>query len=163
MSEPPSLLIQCVGNRMRGDDGAGPVVADWLRALGLGDHVREYWGEGTELMQDWDGREHVIIVDAARSGAPPGTLHRVDTHASELPRELRLASSHRLGLAEAIELARMLGLLPETLKVYAIEGEGYEPGAGLSPSVERAALQLADQLRIEAMRHGAQHALAARD
>nr|WP_280818860.1 hydrogenase maturation protease [Thiorhodococcus minor] len=156
-------MIQCIGNRLRGDDGAGPAVADRLRDLGLGDHVREYWGEGTELMQDWEGRERVIVVDASRSGAPPGTLHILDANAGELPRDLRLASSHRLGLAEVIELARMLDLLPKDLKVHAIEGEGYAPGEGLSLFVERAALQLADQLRGEAMRHGAQNASAARD
>jgi hypothetical protein len=50
-------------------------------------------------------------------------------------------------LAEGIELARSLDLLPASLTVVAIAGVSFEPGAGLTPGVlegiERAVRQVA--------------------
>ena len=57
------------------------------------------------------------------------------------------ASTHGLGLAEAIELGRALGRLPARLVVYAIEGQGYATGAPLSPPVARAAEEVVGELR----------------
>jgi hydrogenase maturation protease len=39
-------------------------------------------------------------------------------------------------LAEAISLARVLGRLPERLRVYGIEGRCFEPGTEVSPEVK---------------------------
>jgi hydrogenase maturation protease len=55
-------------------------------------------------------------------------------------------STHALGVAEAIELARALGRLPARLEVYAIEGARFTAGAGLSPAVEQAVGKLAASL-----------------
>jgi len=51
-----------------------------------------------------------VIVDAVRSGAAPGTLHRF-TAADRLPRT-RAVSGHGLGLADALALGERLGDLP---------------------------------------------------
>ncbi len=140
------MLIQCIGNRLRRDDGAALIVADRLRASGLGLPVRDYWGEGTELMQDWDRPRRILIVDAARSGATPGTIHRIDVRAQPVPRDFLYYSTHRFGVAEAVELARALGTLPESLQLYAIEGGCFDAGEGLTAPVAAAVVQLADEL-----------------
>ena len=47
-----------------------------------------------------------------RSGAAPGTTRRLDASRERLPAELFRGSTHALGLAEAVELARALDRLP---------------------------------------------------
>ena len=69
-----------------------------------------------------------------------------------MPIELSLSSTHAFGVADAVGLARTLGLLPRHLIVYAIEGANFDHGAPISRKVS-AALKLVvtrvvDELRV---------------
>ena len=86
-------------------------------------------------MQAWEGAAHVILVDAARSGAPVGTIHRFDAHSEEIPSGFFHYSSHQFAVAEAIEMARVLGKLPEKVSVYGLEGSDFSFGEEMSPEV----------------------------
>jgi hydrogenase maturation protease len=55
-------------------------------------------------------------------------------------------SSHGLGLAEAVELARALGRLPDQMMVLGVEVGSVETGAGLGPAVEDAAEAIVTEL-----------------
>lgn len=127
------LLILGVGNRFRRDDGVGPVVADRLAALGVA--VREHSGEGAGLIDAWSGAARVVVVDATQSGAEPGTVVRLDAADAAAPRGLFRYSSHLFGLAEAVETARALGRLPESLVIWGIEGADFGFGDTLTPAV----------------------------
>jgi hydrogenase maturation protease len=133
-------LIIGVGNRFRRDDGVGPIIADQLHAAGF--NAREHGGEGTSLMETWSGTETVIIIDAALSGAEPGTIHRFDASRDSLPKDLFHYSSHLFAVAEAVEMARILNRLPKLLIVYGIEGETFDFGEGLGPAVEGACAEV---------------------
>ena len=126
-----------VGNPMRGDDAAGVAVAERLRdRVPAGVEVVSCAEEPSRLIETWEGADAVVLVDTVASGAPPGTLHRFDAGAEPIPaRELR-SSTHAIGIAETIELARALGRLPERVVVYGIEGGGYVPGSELTAPVE---------------------------
>ena len=52
------------------------------------------------------------MIDGVSSGAAPGTLHRFEVADEPLPAELFSSSTHALGVAEAVELARELDRLP---------------------------------------------------
>jgi hydrogenase maturation protease len=141
------LIVIGVGNAWRGDDGAGLAVARCLRELApAGIEVREVEGEATAVMEAWAGADSVVVVDAAQSGAPPGTVRRFDARAAPVPARLLRSSTHAFGVPDAIELARTLGRLPAALDVYAIEGAAFAAGDRLTPSVERAAEDLAAAL-----------------
>jgi hydrogenase maturation protease len=114
-----------------------------------GVEVLEREGEPTSLIDAWDGADAVWLVDAVSSGAEAGTVHRLDATAQELPAELFRTSTHHLGLAEAVELARSVGRLPRRLIVYGIEGSSFGAGDVLTPEVERAADEAAEALRQE--------------
>jgi hydrogenase maturation protease len=138
------VIVIGVGNAWRGDDGAGLAVTRRLRELApAGVEVREIEGDATALMDVWSGADRVVVVDAAKSGAPPGTVRRFDAHAAALPARLLRSSTHVFGVPDAIELARALGRLPATIEVYAIEGASFAAGDRLTPSVARAAETLA--------------------
>ncbi|HEY7602965.1 MAG TPA: hydrogenase maturation protease [Gaiellaceae bacterium] len=121
-----------LGNEWRRDDGAGLEVA---RRTG----GRQLDGEPVALVEALVGADEVTIVDAVSSGAPAGTVHEFEAGAEPLPVRLFGASStHALGLAEALELARSLGRLPTRVRVLGIEGARFDYGRGLSPEVEAA-------------------------
>jgi hydrogenase maturation protease len=80
----------------------------------------------------------VVLIDAVRSGAPPGTVHRIDLKETRPGFLKSYGSTHGLGIAEAVELARSLNRLPETLILYGIEGENFEMGGGLTGAVDGA-------------------------
>jgi hydrogenase maturation protease len=141
------LIVIGVGNAWRGDDGAGLAVARRLRELApAGIEVREVEGDATALVDAWSGAEHVVVVDAAQSGAAPGTVRRFDARAQPLPVRSLRSSTHAFGVSDAVELARSLRRLPDRLDVYAIEGASFVAGDRLSPSVERAVAELAGEL-----------------
>jgi hydrogenase maturation protease len=126
------MTVIGIGNEWRSDDGAGLEVA---RRLG----GRRLQGEPIGLVEALDGADEVTIVDAVSSGAPPGTVHAFEVVAEPLPVALFGSSStHALGLAEAIEIARSLGRLPARVRVLGIEGARFDYGRGLSPDVEKA-------------------------
>jgi hydrogenase maturation protease len=126
------LIIGC-GNRERSDDGAGILVAERLRELGIEAETRI--GEALDLMEAWNDADDVILVDAVLTGAPVGTVQAWDGRQS-LASVRTNASTHGLGVAEAIELAQVLDRLPTRLRVYGIEGRRFEPSAEISPEVQ---------------------------
>ncbi len=138
---PPDVLIIGVGNDLRGDDGAGletvrrlALEADPGRGAGT-TAVRCYDGDGAGLLECWRDVRAVVLVDAVRSGAPAGTIHRFDASETPLPAPMSHGSTHAIGMAEAIELARVLGRLPETVVVYGIEGARFGSGQPMSDAV----------------------------
>lgn len=147
------MLVIGVGNELRGDDGASVEVIRRLRepAGQAGIEVGQQLHEPTELLDAWQGRDAVVLVDTMRSGARPGTICRFDASSGPLPARLsRSASSHTFGLDEAIELARALGRLPRRVIVFAVEGQTFEAGTALSDEVEAAAPALACAVLREA-------------
>ncbi|MGE5292048.1 MAG: hydrogenase maturation protease [Micromonosporaceae bacterium] len=136
-----------IGNEFRRDDGVGPAVIGHLRgqvpaevelAISDGDPVR--------LIEMWSGATLAVVVDAVRADpAKPGRIHRfvVDKPGSAGaaaaspggPGAGQSASTHGLGLDEAIGLAVALGRMPERLIVHAIEAADTTQGTGMTPAV----------------------------
>jgi len=141
------MLILGCGNRQRGDDAAGILVAERLRTLGIAAEVCS--GEPSELMGAWSGVDDVIVIDAVVAGAPAGTVHVWDgQHPPAFA--TATASTHGFGVAEAIELARALDRLPARLRVYGIEGKNFEIGSAISPEVECAMEEVVQRIAGEA-------------
>lgn len=140
-------LVIGVGNAMRRDDAAGLAAAQRVRSAGI--DALEACGDLSSLPDSWEARTQVIIVDAVRTDAAPGTLHRFDAAAGPLPALFARGSTHAFGVAEAVELARVLGRLPEALVVYGIEGADFGSGEGLSPAVQRAVEEVAARIQAE--------------
>ena len=133
------ILIIGIGNAYRTDDGAGLAVAAELDKIPLpGADILQTCGDGASLIEAWNGRKHVVLVDATLSGAPPGTIHRIETSTEALPSSFSHHSTHSVSLAEAVELARVLKRLPARLTVMGIEGRDFHSGTTLSPAVRTA-------------------------
>jgi len=137
-------LFVGVGNSYRSDDGVGPWLAQALAKAGRGAQV--HGGDGTGLIDLFGQHSDLVILDATLSGRPAGTLTRIDAMDGPVPAELFHYSTHRFGVAEAIETARALGMLPERLVLYGIEGASFAAGCDLSDPVARAAQDLLETL-----------------
>jgi hydrogenase maturation protease len=122
----PSVLVIGYGNSLRGDDAAGPVLADRLAALALpGVEVRVSHQLTPELAADLAGRDAVVFLDAAL-----GENVRVEIV------EPDFAST---GLGHAGNPARLLGLAQRLFGsqprawLVTIPAAVMELGAALSP------------------------------
>ena len=125
-----------VGNEFRRDDGAGPAVVARLRGQ-LPDNICLLVsdGEPTRLIEAWAGAPVAVIVDAVRGEpAVPGRLHRLVLHQADAAVAPQ-ASSHGLGLDDAIRLAHALDRMPGMLILHAVEAADLSQGTGLTPAV----------------------------
>lgn len=139
------VVLAGIGNEMRHDDGAGPVVvarAARLAPMGAGAPFAAFetsLSEPLDLLGYWDGADLAIVVDAVRSGAVPGTvtLTWFEDGAVTLRRVGRpRPSTHGLGVADVYYLARELGLAPCRVALVGIEGQDFSHGEGLSDLVD---------------------------
>jgi hydrogenase maturation protease len=81
-----------VGRPHRGDDAAGLLAARLVRGTEVLD--------GASLLDAFEGADAVVVLDAMRSGRPPGTVERFDASSAPLPAaSLRPASTHAFGVA----------------------------------------------------------------
>ncbi len=144
---PQAILIIGIGNEYRSDDAVGLVVAQALQARKLPHtSVIEATGEGMALLEAWQGAEKVILVDAVTSRAPAGTIYQLDAQCVYISPDLFALSTHAFSVAGAVELARVLGSLPQQLMIYGIEGKNFVAGTSLSPEVEHAAHEAVESI-----------------
>jgi len=151
VTDAPDVRVIGVGNEFRRDDGVGLRVVDEIRRRDPTVAVVELDGEPTRILDAWEGADAVVVVDALRSGAAPGTIRTLRVEDGvRLPRGTG-HSSHRAGVAEAVELARALRRLPHVV-LCAVEGADFGPGPTLSPSVASAVDEAAEHVLAEVRR-----------
>lgn len=143
-------LVIGIGNDMRGDDGVGPEVV-----RRLSEHkptcvdVCCAEDDALALIEAWQAREVVIMVDAMQSERPPGDVQFLDATQGPLNSIMNDVSSHGLGLGHSLELARSLGKMPEYCRLFVVEGKDFSIGAGISPEVERMIPEIVRQIQCE--------------
>jgi hydrogenase maturation protease len=147
------LVVGC-GRQCRRDDQAGLVLAHRLAERHLpGVRVVTTESPGTDLLTELAGVELLIIIDAAQAPAEArsatwrrlpiveGGVDRIDTVMPTIdPR--RSASSHHLGVREALSMGRDLAVLPPTVWIYAVPSTEFGYGERLSDSARKAVDEL---------------------
>ena len=145
MSSP--ILLIGIGNEYRCDDSIGLLVIRALKERKLPETIIvESNGDGAELIELFNSARMVILIDAVSSDGNPGTIYRFDVHKQPIPAQLSFQSTHAFSVSEAIELARVLEQIPPILIVYAIEGENFSTGIGVTSKVERAAKEVVERV-----------------
>jgi hydrogenase maturation protease len=145
-----AIRIVGIGNQFRGDDAVGLLAARRLRErVDSSVEVLEAEGDGLALLDLMEGADLVILIDAVKSGGHPGATIRLDLSKESRWGSLAPCSTHAVGIAEAIDLARTLGRLPKQVILYGIEIDSFEPGAPLSESVRGGSDIVAEQVLRE--------------
>ena len=142
------VLVLCLGNALRRDDAVALRVADALDAAPPeGAVVRRSAASGLYLLDDMEGFDRVVVVDAVRTLAhPPGTVLSFPLEALHAPEG---PSPHAIGLPSALARARAAGApVPARVHVVAIEVLDMETiGEGLAPAVAAAVPRAAAAVR----------------
>lgn len=140
------VVVIGVGNEYRRDDGVGPHVVGEINRRG--GHAVVCDGEPAGLLLAWADAELAVVIDAVV--CEPSTPGRVwQTTVDGLPEVHAAASSHGLGIPDAVALATALDRMPRRLVVLAVEAADVGFGVGLSPAVAAAVpevLALLDEL-----------------
>ncbi len=74
---------------------------------------------GVRLLELMQNVNNVFIIDAVKSKATPGTLHRFQKEAL-LSLDSQY-SSHGIGVSESIQIGNALNCLPDNIQLYGIE------------------------------------------
>lgn len=140
-----------IGNSDRGDDAVGLLVVEALRAdPPTGVELLTSRGDMLALLDQIDGADLVVLVDAVVSGAAAGTILRIDATDGAVKQQLsQFTSTHAFNLAEGIELARSLGRMPGRLVVYGIEGVEFGMGQPPGTAVRDAIDEVGNRIREE--------------
>jgi len=124
------ILVLGIGNLLMADEGVGVHVAQHLlqRRLPPGVEVLDGGTGGFELSGQLRGRSRVVVVDAVRWEAPPGTIVRFTARdvAAERPRRW---SAHQQGLADIVTAPHVqldpediviIGVVPQDVSTLAV-------------------------------------------
>jgi hydrogenase maturation protease len=147
-----AVLVIGVGNELLGDEGLGVHVARSLRDRAAAARFRiEVLEAGTalfDLAPEIARHSHVVLVDAIRAGAPPGTVYRMEwrpglagTPAAGLPLSL-----HDWGFLETLRAIELLGMLPARLTIIGAEPARVEPGTELSEPAAMAKQRIVEMI-----------------
>lgn len=155
---PCDLLVIGCGNLLRGDDGVGPIAIRtlWQRGVPGGVRLADGGTAGMDVAFQMRGAERVIILDAARTGATPGTLFKVPGHELEELPSLGGIHMHSFRWDHALAFGRwLLGPdMPADVTVLLIEAAQVEAGAPLSApartGMERAIALVENAYRVPA-------------
>ena len=138
----PEVVVVAIGNEWRCDDGVGRAVVERVAERCSGQHFCA--GLRTEMLTDpldllgcWDGADLAVVVDATRSGVVPGTISSLDLDQAG-PGAGRPASTHGVGVAGVLRLARAVDRAPSRAVLIGVEGEQFGHGTELSPPVSAA-------------------------
>jgi len=129
-------LLLGIGNPWRGDDAAGLLAAHALRTRQIsGVTVIETNIVDPAIIEQWQGVDRLVVVDAVVSGAAPGTVHCFNLSRESLPGDISFCSSHAFDLAALLNLARVLDRLPPQVWVFGVEAHDFTPGQAVNETV----------------------------
>jgi hydrogenase maturation protease len=126
----PAVLVACMGNVLRGDDGFGVAVARELAAVQFPEAVDvvEVGISGVSMAQELlDGYDAFVLIDAMAAGGDPGTLHVERASVPDLDQYSRreiagfAADMHQTDPSKILVLGEALGVLPEVVVLVGCE------------------------------------------
>ncbi|WP_067810210.1 hydrogenase maturation protease [Nocardia beijingensis] len=141
-----------VGNAYRRDDGVGSAVALQIEKLDIsGVLVTLSDGEPMSVADLWAGMDLAVVIDAVR--CEPSVPGRVRRGGLDLLRHTgTAASSHTLGIQDALPLGRAIGRVPGRIVVIAVDAARLDLGVGLSEPVTAAVPHAVDAVITELFR-----------
>lgn len=150
------ILVACMGNLLRGDDGFGVAVADALRDRDFPPSVDvvEVGISGVSMAQELlDDYDAFVLVDAMETGGDPGTVSVSRASVPDIDqysdREIAsfAADMHQTDPSKILVLGEALGVLPDVVVVVGCEPtETDELTDRLSRPVREAVPEGADQV-----------------
>lgn len=134
---PQKIVILGVGNILLSDEGVGVHVANELMKMKLPPDVTVVEGgtDGFRLLNVITEADRLIVIDAVKGGAQPGSIYRFDINeVRNCPPGFK-TSVHQIGILEVIDLSGLIGKIPHTT-VIGVEPKSLKMGMELSPEIK---------------------------
>ena len=132
-----TVLVLGVGNILLSDEGVGVRVVEALQdryVIPDGIDVVDGGTSGMDMLDIIGGRDHVILIDAMKTGGPPATIVRLC--GDEVPAFFGLKiSPHQLGLSDVLAALKILECEPANMTLIGIEPADLDLGLELSPTI----------------------------
>jgi len=132
-----SVLILGLGNILLQDEGVGVRVVEQLqRQYRIAGAVEVLDGgtAGMSLLEHIRNRDHLIVVDAVKTGQAPGTV--ITLSGEEVPAFFQSrVSPHQMGLADMLAALELMGEKPADVIVIGVEPQNLDVGLELSDLV----------------------------
>jgi hydrogenase maturation protease len=150
---PKNIVILCVGNLLLSDEGVGVHVAHELIKTFLPPNVSIVEGgtDGFRLIDIITEADRLIVVDAVRGGAEPGSLYRFDIDDVRHSPAGFKTSVHQIGILEVIDLSELIGKKPHTT-VIGIEPKSLAMSMELTPEIRDRIPRIIEMVREEIKR-----------
>lgn len=149
-------VVLGIGNILLCDEGVGVRAVEALRAgyeVPPGLSLIDGGTSAMELLDDLEGLDLLIVLDAVRAGRDPGTL--VALRGAEVPVFFRARlSPHQVGLAEVLATLDLLGRAPRTTVVLGVEPASLVTQLGLTDPVAARLPELVHATVRELEAHG---------
>ena len=104
------LTVISLGNKLRGDDGIGPHIIEYLRQhesagrLNLVDAAADAFTVLNHLIENG----HIVVIDSARMNKEPGFVQKIKLDTASLSWADENLSVHGFGFGEIYQIARAL-------------------------------------------------------
>ena len=144
-----TTLVLGIGNTLLSDEGVGIHVVSRLAS----DHPNlpgvTCVDGGTlsfTLAGSVSSHDRLIVVDAARTGSPPGTVNCFEGEAMDRYLSGNRQSVHEVGLSDLLDIARLTESYPRHRALIGVEpldiGWGERPSDPVSAAIPRAVVQI---------------------
>ncbi|MEM2878661.1 MAG: hydrogenase maturation protease [Candidatus Hadarchaeales archaeon] len=143
-------LVVGLGNVLMRDDGTGVQLVRQLRSLGIDGEVRLLEGAtlGFDILDEIEGYEKVVIVDAVDMGKEPGHVAVFDAERLIEQESGKKFSAHEIGLIEVLQVAKRIGYSFGNVTVVGIQPAEVCPGCGITEPVRSSFPEAVERILI---------------
>ena len=142
------IAVLGIGNLLLSDDGVGVHVIKKLQEeYEFPDSVELIDGgtKGLDLLPLFEGKDKILIVDAANFRKEPGTIDTVE--GDKIPAFLSSKLSvHQIGLPDTLFAAKLMDIAPAEMSLIGIQPKSMETGVELSEEIKDRMEQLINKV-----------------
>lgn len=149
-------VVLGIGNIILSDEAVGVRAVEAMQAgWMLPEDVAAIDGgtSGMELIEDLSNLDFLLVLDAVRTGAAPGTLVRVDGERIPVFFRSKL-SPHQIALPDVLASLELLDAMPKEIVVLGVEFESLELGLEMTPAIAAQVPVLAAMAAQELLHRG---------
>jgi hydrogenase maturation protease len=131
------VLVLGVGNILLEDEGVGVRALEELQSRYEAPPGVIWLDGGTTgmgLLDEMSDCDHLLVLDAVQTGAPPGTLVRMTNEEVPVYFGLRI-TPHQLGLSDVLATLELTGEQPESVTVLGLVPQSMEMSLELSSQI----------------------------
>lgn len=150
------VAVLGVGNILLSDEGLGVRAVEAIRErydLSGSAELIDGGTMGLDLLPFIEGRDRLLIVDAAELGRPPGTIEIIE--GDNVPKFLGMKMSvHQIGLPDMLAAARMMDILPGDICLIGMQTGSLDTGMEFSEAVKDNFSRLIDTVLAKLLEWG---------